>query len=94
MTNVTNNAYVLLANTQKFLCPAKLSEIAANISDSGTITAAERHELMAALLDDALSVEEKVMIDRLIYAYRRGRLHLEPCPHPSGKEPSSKEPLG
>jgi uncharacterized protein YbgA (DUF1722 family) len=73
-----NNAFPLMPNTYNFLGSAKLSEIAANISDSGTITVKERHELMAALMDDSLSTEEKVIIDRLIYAYRRGRLKLEP----------------
>ena len=78
-------------NQYYFLCPAKLSAIAANISDSGTLTGPERQALMAALMDDSLSAEEKGIIDRLLYAYRRGRLKLEPQQNKLAKAEMSRQ---
>jgi hypothetical protein len=76
MNDVTENTCNLKPNT--YLATAKLSTIADHVHDSGSLTRIERHELMAALMDDTLSPEERVAIERLIYIYRRGRLKFPP----------------
>lgn len=40
------------------------------------ITRRDRQELMWALLDDPLTSEDRVLIDRLLYAIRRGWLTI------------------
>lgn len=56
------------------LLPNALSELFAQVSNSGCITLADRYGLMAALLDDSLEEEEIRAIDRLIRAFNKGRL--------------------
>lgn len=77
MSQVTKITSKSRPTTYSFLCPKRFSEIAADAKAAATITVTERHELMAAMMDDTLSTEEKIMVDRLIYAYRRGRLNLK-----------------
>lgn len=62
------NAVCLLPNT--------MSELFAQVSGSGKITLADRYGLMAALLEESLSQEERESIDRLLGAVRRRRLKV------------------
>jgi molybdopterin-guanine dinucleotide biosynthesis protein A len=58
------------------LLPGALSELFAQATSSGYMTKADRYGLMAAILGEDLSTDEKCVIDRLLRAVRRGRLHL------------------
>ena len=58
------------------LLPAALSELFATASSTGEITQADRYGLMAAVLDESLSEEERSSIDRLHRAVCKGRLSV------------------
>ena len=58
------------------LLPGAVSELFAQASSSGKITKADQYGLMAALLEDSLTQEEKDSIERLIRAWRRGRMRI------------------
>jgi hypothetical protein len=58
------------------LLPSAISELFAQASMTGKITLADRYGLMAALLSDTLSEEEKYCIDRLLHALRKGRVRV------------------
>jgi hypothetical protein len=58
------------------LLPGAIFDLFAQVSISGKITLADRYGLMAALLEDSLSEEERAAIDRLFYALRRGRMQI------------------
>lgn len=53
-----------------------LAELFVQVSCSGNITLADRYGLLAALLQDSLSEEDRHSIDRLLYGVRQGRLKL------------------
>lgn len=56
--------------------PCAISDIFAHASLSGQITLADRYGLMAALISDSLSDEDRQAIDRLLHAARRGRVQI------------------
>ncbi|HEY9653551.1 MAG TPA: hypothetical protein V6C95_23015 [Coleofasciculaceae cyanobacterium] len=58
------------------LLPTALSELFAQASQSGCLTLADRYGLMAALLEESLSEEEKAAIDRLLRAVRQQRVAI------------------
>lgn len=58
------------------LLPGAISDLFAQASDSGAITLADRYGLMAALLEDSLTEDERAAIDRLLRALRRGRMKI------------------
>ncbi|HEY9900844.1 MAG TPA: hypothetical protein V6D43_00180 [Candidatus Sericytochromatia bacterium] len=58
------------------LLPGAISDLFAHASDSGTITLADRYGLMAALLEDSLTEDERAAIDRLLRAFYRKRMKL------------------
>lgn len=58
------------------LLPGALSDLFAQATISGCMTKADRYGLMAALLEEELSSEEKRVIDRLLRAVHRGRLAI------------------
>ncbi len=51
---------------------SSLAEVFYQVSHSGNLTRTERYGLMSAILETALSEEEKAAIDRLLHAARRG----------------------
>ncbi|MEB3826986.1 hypothetical protein [Phormidium sp. CCY1219] len=53
-----------------------VTEIFSHIYSMGTITQRDRQFLQQALLQESLSEEEITMIDRLVYAVRRGWLKM------------------
>ncbi|HEY9649796.1 MAG TPA: hypothetical protein V6C95_03975 [Coleofasciculaceae cyanobacterium] len=61
---------------QVSLLPGAISDLFAQVSSTGQITLADRYGLMAALLDDALTEEERRSIDRLLHAFYRGRVRV------------------
>lgn len=58
------------------LLPGAIYDLFAQVSVSGKITLADRYGLMAALLEDSLTEEERAVVDRLLYALRRGRMKI------------------
>lgn len=56
------------------ILPTALFELFSTASNSGRLTLADRYGLMAALLEEALPEEERCVIDRLLYAVRKGRI--------------------
>lgn len=58
------------------LLPDAIPDLFAQVSCSGRITLADRYGLMAALLEDSLTEEERAAIDRLLRAFRRGRMTI------------------
>jgi hypothetical protein len=61
---------------QVALLPSAIPDLFAEVSKSGKITLADRYGLMAALLDESISDEEKGAIDRILYSVRKGRLQM------------------
>lgn len=58
------------------LIPGAVSDLFAQTSISGKVTVADRYGLMAAVLEDELSEDERMSIDRILYALNRGRVHM------------------
>ena len=62
--------------SQIHLLPGALGELFAQVSNSRRITLADRYGLMAALLEEELTEQERAAIDRLLRAIRRGQLQI------------------
>ena len=58
------------------LIPGAVSDLFAQASISGKVTVADRYGLMAAVLEDELSEDERMSIDRILYAFNRGRVKI------------------
>ncbi|MEQ8974856.1 MAG: hypothetical protein RIE73_31285 [Coleofasciculus sp. C1-SOL-03] len=58
------------------LIPGALSDLFAQASSSGKITLADRYGLMAALLEESLTDEERECLERLLRAFCRGRMKV------------------
>ncbi|MGK7925966.1 MAG: hypothetical protein AB4290_12105 [Spirulina sp.] len=58
------------------LLPGALFELFASAVDTGTLTLSDRYGLMATLLDEQLTEEEEQIVNRLLYAVRRGNIKL------------------
>jgi len=58
------------------LLPSAIVEMFAQVTNTGKLTLADRYGLLAALLDDSITEEERQMIDRLLYALRKGRIQI------------------
>ncbi|MGB7440262.1 MAG: hypothetical protein WA919_04280 [Coleofasciculaceae cyanobacterium] len=58
------------------LIPGAISDLFAQVTSSGYITLADRYGLMAAILEDSISQEERDSIDRLLLSIRRGRMEM------------------
>ncbi|HIK14146.1 MAG TPA: hypothetical protein IGS53_02410 [Leptolyngbyaceae cyanobacterium M33_DOE_097] len=58
------------------LLPSAIVEMFAQVSETGKLTLADRYGLLAALLDESITEEERQMVDRLLYALRKGRVQI------------------
>lgn len=58
------------------LIPGAVSALFAQATISGKITLADRYGLMAALLEDSMTEDERSAIDRLLRALCRGRIQV------------------
>ena len=56
------------------LIPGAIAELFVQVSTSGVVTLADRYGLMAAVLTEDLSEEERCAIDRLLRSAYRGAL--------------------
>jgi hypothetical protein len=58
------------------LLPTAISDLFAAASVTQKMTLADRYGLMAAVLDESITDEERSCIDRLLYALRHGRIQV------------------
>jgi len=58
------------------LLQSALGDLFAEANATGCLTLADRYGLMAAILDDSLTEEERRCIDRLLRAVYRGRIKV------------------
>jgi hypothetical protein len=58
------------------LIPGALSDLFAQATISGKMTLADRYGLLAALLEDSITEDERGAIDRLLRALCRGRIKV------------------
>jgi hypothetical protein len=58
------------------LIPGAISEILASVTDTGTLTVADRYGLMAAILDESLEDEDRNSINRLLRSVLKGRVKI------------------
>lgn len=56
------------------LLPNGISELYAQVSNSGQLTLADRYGLMAAVLDESLDEEERMAVNRIIYSIHKRKL--------------------
>jgi hypothetical protein len=63
-------------SAQLRLLPGAISDLFVQVSCSGNITLADRYGLMAAILEDSISEEERASIDRLLYSLYRRRMKV------------------
>lgn len=56
------------------LLPGAIIEIMASVSSSGCLTLADRYGLLAAILEENITDEERYCLDRLFRALYRGRV--------------------
>ena len=61
---------------QASLLPYAISDLYAEVCESGQITMADRLVLRVALVNNFLSEDELVLIDRMFYFVRRGGLKM------------------
>ncbi len=58
------------------LLPGAINEIVANVTDTQKITQADRYGLMAAILDESITEDERRSVDRLIRLLVKGRIQV------------------
>ncbi|KKD35202.1 MAG: hypothetical protein WAN66_10385 [Limnoraphis robusta] len=58
------------------LLQSALGDLFAEANATGCLTLADRYGLMAAILDESLSEEERRCVDRLLRAVCRGRIKI------------------
>ena len=58
------------------LLPGAINEIMASVADSCRITQLDRYGLMAAVLDDSITEEERRSVDRLLRSVVRGKVQV------------------
>lgn len=58
------------------LIPGAINELIASVRDTQKLTQADRYGLLAAILDESLTEEERRSIDRLIRYLIRGKIEV------------------
>ncbi|MBD2462925.1 hypothetical protein H6G89_17940 [Oscillatoria sp. FACHB-1407] len=58
------------------LLPSALFDLYAQVAMSGDITLADRYGLMAAILEESLSDDERTVLDRILWTIYRGRMRV------------------
>jgi hypothetical protein len=58
------------------LLPGAIPELLATVQDTHCVTKADRYGLMAAILDESLSEEDRFSLDRLLRSLCRGRVQM------------------
>lgn len=63
-------------SVQLRLLPGAISDLFAESSHSHQITLADRYGLLAALLEESITDEERASIDRMLYSLHRRRIRV------------------
>ncbi len=58
------------------LIPGAISEILASVTDTGSLTLADRYGLMAAVLDDTLDEQDRHSLNRLLRSVLKGKVKI------------------
>jgi hypothetical protein len=58
------------------LLPSALFDLYAQTATSGGITLADRYGLLAAILEESLSDDERSVLDRILWAIYRGKMEI------------------
>lgn len=58
------------------LIPGAISEILASVTDTGSLTVADRYGLMAAVLDDSLPEQDRHSLNRLLRSVIKGKVKI------------------
>jgi len=58
------------------LIPGAISEILASVTDTGSLTLADRYGLMAAVLDDSLDEQDRYSLNRLLRSVLKGKVKI------------------
>lgn len=58
------------------LLPGAISELLAVVRDTHQLTKADRYGIMAAILDESITEEERFSLDRLLRSIYRGRVNI------------------
>lgn len=58
------------------LLPTAISELLVQVTITGQLTLADRYGLLAAVLDDSLSEEDRRAVNRILHALRKGRVQV------------------
>ncbi len=58
------------------LLPSAINEIMASVAESFYITQSDRYGLMAAVLDDSISEEERCSVNRLLRSVVKGKVQV------------------
>ena len=58
------------------LIPGAISEMLASVTDTGSLTLADRYGLMAAVLDDSLDKQDRYSVNRLLRSVLKGRVKI------------------
>ncbi|MEG4519999.1 MULTISPECIES: hypothetical protein [unclassified Microcoleus] len=58
------------------LLPGAINELIATVTDTHCVTKADRYGMMAAILDESISEEERGSLDRLIRSLVKGRIQV------------------
>ncbi|MCZ0898795.1 hypothetical protein ON021_31625 [Microcoleus sp. HI-ES] len=58
------------------LLPGAINELIATVTDTRRVTKADRYGMMAAILDESISEEERGSLDRLIRSLVKGRIQV------------------
>lgn len=63
-------------SVQLRLLPGAISDLFAESSNSNQITLADRYGLLAAMLEESITEEERASIDRMLYSLHRRRMRV------------------
>lgn len=58
------------------LIPGAINDLIATVNDTHCITKADRYGMMAAILDEATTDEERGSLDRLLRSFVKGRVRV------------------
>lgn len=58
------------------LIPGAINELLATVTDTRCLTKADRYGMMAAILDESTSDEERGSLDRLLRSFMKGKIQI------------------
>ena len=58
------------------LIPGAINELLATVTDTHCLTKADRYGMMAAILDESTTEEERGCLDRLLRSFAKGQIRV------------------